>query len=136
MRTLTAARRPTALQWVRYALGGRLPSDLSPWVLADTTEPGWARRHLTRAVVQLLPVLVLCLAVVPVPLVYRLSAAAGGLLMGLVFSSAFMVETTEHRVAKAGYPPGTAARIRAERHEREQVERRSPYRRDGAGSFD
>ena len=47
---------------------------------------------------------------VPVPLVYRLSAAFGGLLMGLIFSMAFMVETTEHRVAKAGYPPGTAAR--------------------------
>ena len=121
---------------MRYALGGRLPRELSPWVLADTTGPGWVLRHLTRAVVQLLPVLVLCVAVVPVPLVYRLSAAAGGLLMGLIFSTAFMVETTEHRVAKAGYAPGTAARLRAERSERGQVERRSPYRRDGAGSFD
>ena len=121
---------------MRYALGGRLPRELSPWVLADTTEPGWVRRHLTRAVVQLLPVLVLCVTVVPVPLVYRLSAAAGGLLMGLVFSLAFMVETTEHRVAKAGYPAGTAARVRAARSEREQAERRSPYRQDGAGSFD
>lgn len=136
MRTRSAPLRPTPLQWVRYALGGRLPRELSPWVLADTTEPGWVRRHLTRAVVQLLPVLVLCLVVVPVPLVYRVSAAFGGLLMGLVFSLAFMVETTEHRVAKAGYPPGTAARLRAERSEREQLERRSPYRRDGAGSFD
>ncbi len=129
-------RRPTPLQWVRYALGGRLPRELSPWVLADTTGSGWVLRHLTRAVVQLLPVLVLCVAVVPVPLVYRLSAAAGGLLMGLIFSTAFMVETTEHRVAKAGYPPGTAARLRAERNQREQLERRSPYRRNGAGSFD
>jgi hypothetical protein len=129
-------RRPTPLQWVRYALGGRLPRELSPWVLADTTGPGWVLRHLTRAVVQLLPVLVLCVAVVPVPLAYRLSAAAGGLLMGLIFSTAFMVETTEHRVAKAGYPPGTAARLRAERNQREQLERRSPYRRNGAGSFD
>ena len=136
MQTRTGTRRPTPLQWVRYALGGRLPRELSAWVLADTTEPGWWRRHLTRAVVQLLPVLVLCLVVVPVPLVYRLSAAAGGLLMGLIFSLAFMVETTEHRVAKAGYPAGTAARLRAERTERERLERTSPYRRDGAGSFD
>src|ERR687890_1706149 len=136
VRTRTDTRRPTPLQWVRYALGGRLPRELSAWVLADTTEPGWWRRHLTRAVVQLLPVLVLCVAVVPVPLVYRLSAAAGGLLMGLIFSTAFMVETTEHRVAKAGYPPGTAARLRAERSEREQLERRSPYRRDGPGRLD
>jgi hypothetical protein len=89
-----------------------------------------------RAVVQLLPVLVVCLVAVPVPLAYRVSAAAGGLLLGLLFSFAFMTETIEHRVAKAGYPAGTAARLRAERAERARVERRSPYRRDGAGSFD
>jgi Family of unknown function (DUF5313) len=136
VRTRTTQRRPTPLQWVRYAVGGGLPAELSPWVLADTTERGWVRRHLTRALVQLLPVLALCLAVVPVPLTYRLSAAAGGVLLGLFFSVAFMTETIEHRVAKAGYPAGTAARLRAERAEREQRERRSPYRHDGAGSFD
>jgi hypothetical protein len=134
--TRSVRRRPTPWQWVRYALGGGLPRELSPWVLADTTERGWIRRHLTRAVVQLLPVLVLCVAVVPVPLVYRLSVAVGGLLMALIFSIAFMTETIEHRVAKAGYPAGTAARLREQRAERERLERRSPYRRDGAGSFD
>ncbi|SFK87713.1 DUF5313 family protein [Geodermatophilus ruber] len=134
--TRSTPQRPTALQWLRYALGAGLPAELAPWVLADTTGPGWVRRHLLRAVVQLSPVLVLCLVVVPVPLSYRLSAAAGGLLLGLFFSVAFMTETTEHRVAKAGYRPGTAARLRAERTERERLERRSPYRQGGAGSFD
>ncbi len=129
-------KRPNPAQWVWYALGGGLPRELSPWVLADTTGPTWIWRHLARAVVQLLPVLVLCVVAVPVPLAYRLSAAAGGLLLGLLFSFAFMTETIEHRAAKAGYPPGTAARLRAERAERARVERHSPYRRDGAGSFD
>ncbi|MDK3257251.1 DUF5313 family protein [Blastococcus capsensis] len=128
--------QPNPVQWVWYALGGRLPRNLSPWVLADTTGSTWVWRHLARAVVQLLPVVALCLLVVPVPLVYRLSAAGGGLLLGLLFSLAFMVETTEHRVVKAGYEPGTAARVRAERVERARVERLSRYRRDGAGSFD
>ena len=105
-----ARQRPNPAQWVWYALGGGLPRELSPWVLADTTARTWIWRHLARAVVQMLPVVVLCLAVVPVPLSYRLSAAAGGLLLGLLFSIAFMTETIEHRVAKAGYPPGTAAR--------------------------
>ncbi len=105
-------------------------------MLADTTGRTWILRHLTRAVVQMLPVVAICLFAVPVPLAYRMSAAAGGLLLGLMFSMAFMTETIEHRVRKAGYPPGTAARIRAERAERERVERRAPYRRDGAGSFD
>ena len=129
------ARRPNPIQWIWYALGGGLPRELSPWVLADTTCRTWIVRHLTRAVVQMLPVVVLCL-VVPVPLAYRLSAAFGGMLIGLLFSMAFMTETIEHRVAKAGYPAGTAAQLRAERQERERVERRSPYRRGGSGSFD
>jgi hypothetical protein len=129
-------RRPTPLQWVWYALGGGLPRELSPWVLADTTGRTWIVRHLLRAVVQVLPVLILCVFVVPVPLAYRLSAAVGGLLLGLFFSMAFMTETIEHRVTKAGYPPGTAARVRDERAERDRLERQSPYRRDGAGSFD
>jgi hypothetical protein len=60
----------------------------------------------------------------------------GGLVLGLGFSMAFMTETIEHRVAKAGYPAGTASAMRAERQERERLEQRSPYRRDGAGSFD
>ena len=128
--------QPNPVQWVWYALGGRLPRELCTWVLADTTGSRWVWRHLARAVVQLLPLVVLCLAVVPVPFAYRVSAAAGGLLLGLLFSLAFMVETTEHRVVKAGYEPGTAARVRAERAERERVERLSRYRRDGAGSFD
>jgi hypothetical protein len=130
------AQRPGPFQWVWYALGGGLPRELSPWVLADTTGRTWILRHLTRAVVQMLPVVAICLFAVPVPLAYRLSAAVGGLLLGLMFSIAFMTETIEHRARKAGYPPGTAARIRAERAERERVERRAPYRRDGAGSFD
>jgi Family of unknown function (DUF5313) len=131
-----ARRRPTPWQWLRYALGGGLPAELAPWVLADTTRPGWARRHLLRALVQLAPFLVLCLVVPPVPLAYRFAAAGGGLLLGLGISLVFVIETTEHRVVKAGYPAGTAAQLRAERIERERLERRSPYRRDGAGSFD
>lgn len=127
--------RPNPAQWVWYALGGGLPAELSPWVLADTTRRSWVWRHLARAVVQMLPVVVLCL-LVPVPMSYRVSAAVGGLLLGLLFSVAFMTETIEHRVRKAGYPPGTAARLRAERAERSRVERRSAYRKDGAGSFD
>ncbi|MGY2085294.1 DUF5313 family protein [Blastococcus sp. SYSU DS0539] len=129
-------QRPTPLQWVWYALGGGLPRELAPWVLDDTTRSTWVWRHLARAVVQLLPLVVACLLLVPVPLAYRVSAAGGGLLLGLLFSLAYMVETIEHRVAKAGYEPGTAARVRAERAERTRIERLARYRRDGAGSFD
>ena len=137
MRTEQRQRtRPTPLQWTWYALGGGLPRELSSWVLADTTGRTWVWRHVSRALVQLFPLLVVCVLLVPVPLAYRLSAAAGGVLLGLLFALAYMFETTEHRVTKAGYPPGTAGRVRTERVERERIERRAPYRRDGAGSFD
>jgi hypothetical protein len=128
--------RPNPLQWVGYALGAGLPRELAPWVLADTTGRTWILRHLARALVQLAPVIVLCLLLPPVPFSYRVSAAVGGLLLGLGFSLFFMEQTVEHRLVKAGYPPGTAARVREERAERDRVERHSPYRQDGSGSFD
>jgi hypothetical protein len=122
-------------QWIWYALGGGLPRELAPWVLHDTTARTWMWRHVSRALVQVLPLVVGCL-LVPVPFGYRASAASGGIVIALIFSVAFMTETTEHRAVKAGYPPGTVARIREERAERERAERRAPYRRDGAGSWD
>jgi hypothetical protein len=128
--------RPNPAQWIWYALGGGLPRRLSPWVLADTTARTWIWRHFARALVQMSPLVALCLLVPPVALSYRLSAALGGLLIGLLFSMAFMTETTEHRVVKAGYRSGTAAAVREERAERERLERHARYRRDGAGSFD
>lgn len=128
--------RPTPLRWVWYSLGGGLPPALAPWVLADTTGRTWVVRHLIRALVQLSPLLVVCLVLVPLPMAYRVATAAGGVVLGLLFSLAYMTETTEHRVVKAGYPPGTAGRVRAERAEHDRVERRARYRSGGAGSFD
>ena len=131
-----AAGRPNAAQWVWYAFGGSLPRHFSGWVLEDTTRRTWWLRHLARALVQLAPVVALCLTVPPVPFAFRLSAAVGGTLLGLLFSVAYMTETTEHRAVKAGHPPGLTAQRRAERAEQERLERRARYRSDGSGSFD
>jgi Family of unknown function (DUF5313) len=132
----TQHSRPTALQWIRYAYGGGLPRELAPWVLHDTTTRTWVLRHLSRSVVQLVPVIAVCLAAIPVSFGYRASAAAGGLVLALMFSIAYITETTEHRVAKAGFEAGTAARVREERAEQARLERSARYRRDGAGSWD
>jgi hypothetical protein len=128
--------RPNPAQWVWYAFGGGLPRSLSDWVLADTTRRTWVWRHLARALVQMAPIVALCLLVPPLDLAVRLAAASGGMLIGLLFSVAYMTETTEHRAVKAGWPPGTTPEVRAERAERDRVERRSRYRLGGAGSFD
>jgi hypothetical protein len=109
---------------------------MSPWVLDDTTRRTWVLRHLARALVQLTPVVALCLLVPPVDFGVRLTAAGGGMVIGLLFSVAYMTETTEHRAVKAGWPPGTTAERREERAERERVERQARYRSGGAGSFD
>lgn len=130
------AGRPNPAQWLWYAYGGGLPPSLSDWVLDDTTRRSWVWRHLARALVQLAPVLLLCLLVPPVPFSIRLTAALGGIVIGGLFSVAYMTETTEHRAVKAGWPPGTTAARRAERAERERIERQARYRSGGAGSFD
>nr|WP_208383013.1 DUF5313 family protein [Modestobacter marinus] len=128
--------RPNPVQWLWYAYGGGLPPSLSDWVLEDTTRRSWVWRHLARALVQLAPVLLLCLLLPPVPFDIRLTATLGGVVIGLLFSVAYMTETTEHRAVKAGWSPGTTAARRAERAERERIERQARYRSGGAGSYD
>jgi hypothetical protein len=65
-----------------------------------------------RAAVQMALPIALVLLLVPGPFWIRGMAALGGLLLGLIFSIAYMTETTENRVKKAGYPAGTAQAVR------------------------
>jgi hypothetical protein len=104
--------RPGPLRWTWYALGGGLPERHSGWVLHDTTTSTWGLRHVLRAAVQMAVPIALVLLLVPGPFWIRGMAALGGLLLGLIFSIAYMTETTENRVKKAGYPAGTAQAVR------------------------
>lgn len=104
--------RPGPLRWLWYALGGGLPQRHAAWVLHDTTTSTWGLRHLLRAAVQMALPIALVLLLVPGPFWIRGMAALGGLLLGLIFSIAYMTETTENRVMKAGYPAGTAQAVR------------------------
>jgi len=111
--------RPGALRWLWYAMGGGLPDRHSAWVLHDTTTASWGWRHVLRAAVQMSIPILLVLLLVPGPFWIRGMTALGGLLLGLIFSIAYMTETTENRVKKAGYPAGTAQAVR----DRAQVSR-------------
>jgi hypothetical protein len=108
--------RPGVLRWLWYALGGGLPERHRAWVLHDTTTGSWGVRHVLRAVVQMAVPIALVLLLVPGPFWIRAMAAVGGLLLGLIFSVAYMTETTENRVKKAGYPAGTAQVVRDRAH--------------------
>lgn len=101
-------RRPTPHRWLWYALGGRLPARNRTWVLHDTTTGTWWLRHICRVLVQLAVPIALVLALMPAAWWVRAAAAGGGLALGLFYSLAYMPETTENRVVKAGYPAGTA----------------------------
>lgn len=110
-----AVRRPDPARWLWYASGGRLPERFAPWVLHDTTCRTWVLRHVIRAVVQIAPIVIAIIVFVPGPIWLRVMCALGGTIMGLIFSISYAHETAEHRLVKAGYPPGTGPATRAER---------------------
>jgi len=107
-------RRPDPVHWLWYAVGGRLPARYRTWVLHDLTYRTWIPRHFARALVQVAPVVVVLLLVVPGSLPIRIAAVTAGLLLGLLYSGAYLYEIVEHRVGQAGYPVGTAQLVRDE----------------------
>ena len=116
----TDRSRPTALRWLGYAFGGGLPARYRDWVLHDTTCGTWYLRHLARAFVQLAIPIVVVLVLLPGSAWIRVVTAGAATLLGLIFSMAFMVETTEHRLVKAGYPVGLGERTRQDQAIRAQ----------------
>lgn len=104
--------RPTVLQWLRYAFGGS--QSKREWVLRDTTGRAWVVRHLLRATVQFGPILILA-AFLPGPKVIIAAMVAGGAVIGYTYSIAYIIESNEHRLVKAGYPSGTGEAVRQAR---------------------
>jgi hypothetical protein len=116
-----APRRPGPLRWLAYAYGAGLPDRFDEWVLRDTTSRTWAWRHLARIVVQVAPVVILILLLVPGPEWIRIGMVLGGGAMALIFGFAYAVETAEHRLMKAGYAVGTGERVRQQRTDRDRT---------------
>jgi hypothetical protein len=100
--------RPSPHRWIWYALGGGLPARNRGWVLHDTTTGTWWLRHIARSLVQMAIPIALVMTLLPAGWGLRAAAAGGGLALALFYSLAYMPETTENRVVKAGYPAGTA----------------------------
>jgi hypothetical protein len=81
-------------------------------VLHDTTTGTWWLRHIARSLVQVALPIALVILLLPAGWGLRLAAVGGGLALALFYSLAYMPETTENRVVKAGYPAGTATAAR------------------------
>ena len=122
----TTLKRPNPLQWIWYAFGGGLPEDRREWVLHDLTAKTRALRHLVRSMLLISPLVGFWLFV-PASLGLRLALVLMGLIVGLFYSFAYMDESAEHRLAKAGYPRGMGKQIRAERHPERDAEAKARY---------
>ncbi len=96
--------RPSVPQWVRYALGGRLPAPLHDWVRHDLTDADWRWRQLVRVLVQCaLPVVVILL--LPAPAALRVFMAAFVLLGALFVGAAYGDELRARRLRQHGLAP-------------------------------
>jgi hypothetical protein len=107
--------RPDPLRWLWYSLGGGLPPRYREWVLHDVTTRSWALRQALRSLLVVAPLVVIVLVFVPGPFWIRAVSALAGVIMGLVYALGYLIETTEHRLVKAGYPVGTGERVRGQR---------------------
>jgi hypothetical protein len=130
--------RPAPHRWLWYALGGGLPARHRAWVLHDTTTPSWWLRHLARMAVQLSIPIALVMVLLPASWGLKAAVAGGGIFLALIYGLAYMPETTENRVVKAGYPAGTATAVReraAQRREDREAQRRRVAREKRAARY-
>jgi UPF0716 family protein affecting phage T7 exclusion len=118
--------RPNPFQWLWYAVGGRLPERLAPWVLHDVTARSWVWRHAARGLTVLTPIAVVCL-LLPGPLGLRLAMVLLVAIVGVYFSLSYVEESAELRAAKAGYRHGIARATRDARNEKVEEAARARY---------
>jgi Family of unknown function (DUF5313) len=118
---VSARKRPDPLRWLWYAVGGRLPARYNDWVLHDTTSSTWILRHIARSLVMLaLPIAALVIFLPTSTGLKVLTAfTAGG--CGMMFMLVHIIETTERRLIRAGYPAGSAEATRHQRSIDSQV---------------
>lgn len=119
-------QRPNPFQWLWYAVGGRLPERLAPWVLHDVTARTWVWRHAARGIVLLVPIAAACLAL-PGPVGLRLAMVLLVAIVGVYFSLSYVDESCELRAVKHGYEHGIARATRDARNEKAEAEAEARY---------
>jgi hypothetical protein len=110
--------RPGPLLWIWYAFGGKLPSRYREWVLYDVTSRTRWLRQAARGIVQLTPLAVVIFLVLGWNWITWTSVLCG-ILLGLIYNTAYLDLSAEHRLRKHGYPPGTLERVLSQRRDAE-----------------
>jgi fatty acid desaturase len=119
-------RRPDPLRWIWYTFGGTLGPRYREWVLRDLTGRSRWERQIARAVVQVVPLAVALLLVLGSGWIAWVGVGCG-LVLALIYSTAYFDPAVEHRLAKHGYPSGTAHRILSERDMAKHPDRMRRY---------
>ena len=124
---MTRPDRPGLRQWLWYSVGGGLPDRYAEWVLHDITGRTWLLRHALRCVIQLAIPVAAVLIFLPAGIGLRAltAVAAGG--AAVMFFVVHTVESTDRKLVRAGYPPGTGEEVRANRSV--QAQKRANARR-------
>jgi fatty acid desaturase len=126
MTTLSTQRRPDPLRWTWYAFGGALGPRYREWVLRDLTGRTRWLRQLTRAVIQIVPLAAVLLLVLGVGWIAWVGVVCG-LVLALIYSAAYFDPSADHRLAKHGFPPGTAQQVLSERDAARHPDRMARY---------
>jgi hypothetical protein len=109
-------KRPNALLWLWYAVGGKLPDRYKEWVLHDATVPTWLARHVIRRLVFMLPILAALYVVLAVMLDFSptivLLGLGLGVYAGLYYSLIFSTHSVDSRVTRHGFPDQYASEVR------------------------
>lgn len=109
--------RPGVWQWLRYVFWLRLPPQHAVWVLFDTTCSTWVVRHLARVLVAVAPPVALIAIFLPGAAALRdLTAFVTGA-CAVLFTTMYVNESTQHRLAQAGYAWRVGPLVRAKRDE-------------------
>jgi hypothetical protein len=120
--TKPSTPHPDPVRWLWYTFGGRLGPNYHRWVLHDTTTRTRWLRHVVRGTVQVVPLALVMMAVLP-PGVLTWASIILGLLLALWYSVAYIDQTAERRLVKHGYAPGTLEMALRERYLRENGDR-------------
>jgi hypothetical protein len=119
-------RRPDLARWLWYTFGGSLGPRYRQWVLHDLTCRTRWERQIIRAVVQVVPLAAVLLFALGLGWI-AWAGVGCGLVLALIYSAAYFDPSVEHRLAKHGYPAGTAHRILSERDSAKHPERMRRY---------
>ena len=118
--------RPDPPRWLWYTFGGTLGPRYAEWVLRDTTSRTRWLRQAVRGTVQISPLALVMLVVLPFSWLTG-AAIANGLILALVYSLAYINQTGDRRLVNHGYEPGTLALTLHDRYLRENEDGIAQY---------